>query len=304
MTEWIEISLTVDGEGAEAVADVLRRYTEQGIVIECSAPDGEAWPSEMPSSGPLTIKTYILADDQAPALQRQIEEALYYVSRLYPIPSPTFLIIKEEDWAEAWKKSFQPIRVGKRLMIKPSWATISTNPGDIVIELDPGMAFGTGTHPTTQLCLQACEWFARPGLCMVDLGTGSGILAIAAAKLGCYRVVARDIDEVAVTAAEQNIVRNGVERQVIVQHGSLDGLVTSARHFDLGMANITANIILDMACQGLQHILWPGGRFIFSGILQEQANEVIAALDAAELSLLGQRQMGDWVMLITQRRSE
>lgn len=304
MTEWIEVSLTVDGEGAEAVADVLRRYTDQGIVIERSMPDGEAWPSEIPSSGPLTIKAYISANERAPAIQRQIEEALYYVSRLYPVPAPIFSTIKEEDWAEAWKKGFQPVRVGKRLIIKPSWAIVGIDPGDIVIELDPGMAFGTGTHPTTQLCLQACEWFARPGLSMVDLGTGSGILAIAAAKLGCYRVVASDIDETAVEAAQQNVARNGVERQVSVQHGSLDGLLSSAQKFDLGMANITANVILNMARQGIQHIIAPCGRFTFSGILQEQADEVITSLDAAGLSLLGQRQMGDWVMLITQRRSE
>jgi ribosomal protein L11 methyltransferase len=304
MTEWIEISLTVDGEGAEAVADVLRRYTEQGIVIEHLAPDGEAWPSELTASGPLTVKTYIPADELAPTIKHQIEQALYYVSRLYPIPSPTFSTIQEEDWAEAWKKSFQPVRVGKRLVIKPSWAMVALNPGDIVIELDPGMAFGTGTHPTTQLCLQACEWFARPGLSMIDLGTGSGILSIAAAKLGCYRVMASDIDEVAVEAAQQNVARNGVERQVSVLHGSLDGLLASAQQFDLGMANITANVILDMSRQGIQHIIAPCGRFTFSGILHEQAEEVIAALDAAGLALLGKRQMGDWVMLITQRQSE
>ena len=137
---------------------------------------------------------------------------------------------------------------------------------------------------------------------MVDIGTGSGILAIAAAKMGCYRVLARDIDEAAVEAARQNVVRNGVEKQVIVQHGSIEGLVSSARHFEIGMANITAGVILTLAGQGIQHLIWPGGRFVFSGVLKEQAAEVIAALDAADLPLLGSREQGDWMLLITQRR--
>ncbi|MBN1312572.1 MAG: 50S ribosomal protein L11 methyltransferase [Anaerolineae bacterium] len=304
MTEWIEISLTADGEGAEAASDVLRRYTDQGIVIERSVPGGEAWPSEITPNGPLVIKTYIPADEYAPAVQRQIEEALYYVSRLYPIPAPSFRALREEDWAEAWKKDFHPIRVGKHLVIRPSWTDFEVDAEDIVIELDPGMAFGTGTHPTTQLCLQACEWFAHSCNAMVDLGTGSGILAIAAAKLGCSQIVACDIDEDAVEAARQNAVSNGVEHQVIVQRGSLDGLITSDQHFDLGMANITANIILDMAHHDIQHILYPSGHFIFSGILQEQADEVISALAAAELTLLDQLQMGEWIMLVTQRQGK
>jgi ribosomal protein L11 methyltransferase len=304
MSDWIEISLTVDGEGAEAVADVLRRYAHQGVAIEYAFP-GEVWPEEAPSAeGLLLVRAYIPADDRAADTQRAIEEALYYLGRLYPIPTPDFRVVKEEDWAEAWKQHYHPVRVGERLLIKPAWAEVEAGPDDIVIELDPGMAFGTGTHPTTQLCLQACEWFAHPGLSMVDLGTGSGILSIAAAKLGCHRILARDIDQTAVRVAQENVTRNGVADRVTVQHGSLEGLTSTARHFDLGMANITARVILSMAQEGIQHIIYPWARFIFSGIIEDQAPEVIAALDAIDLKLLGQRQMGDWMMLITQRRPE
>lgn len=304
MSNWIEVSLTVDGEGAEAVADVLRRHAHQGVVIERIPPGGEAWPDQPLPPGLLMVRAYIPDDENAAQVRRQIEEALYYLSRLHPIPEPLFRAVKEEDWAEAWKRGFEPIRVGKRLMIKPSWAEAETAPDDVVIQLDPGMAFGTGMHPTTQMCLLACEWFCKPGTCMVDLGTGSGILAIAAAKLGCFRVLARDIDEQAVRAAQENVIRNSVENIVTVSHGSLAGLVTSARHFEIGMANITANVILDMAREGVQHAIWPGGKFIFSGLMKDQADEVIAALDKADLPLLGRREMGDWVMLITQRRWE
>lgn len=301
MPEWIEIALTVDGEGAEAVADVLRRYAHQGVAIERAFP-GEAWSDEPYPPGPLRVSAYIANDGQAAETQRRVEEALYYLGRLYRIPAPEFRIVKDEDWAEAWKRHYHPMRVGQRLVIKPAWAEVETQADDIVIEMDPGMAFGTGTHPTTQLCLQACEWFARPGTKMVDLGTGSGILAIAAAKLGCYRVLALDNDETAARVAQENAERNGVSDRVTVLHGSLDSLRTTARHFDLGMANLTAKIILEMVPQGLQHVLWPGGKFIFSGIIDEQAPEVIGALDSIGLELLDQRQMGDWVMLITQRR--
>ena len=301
MVEWLEIALTVDGEGAEAVAEVLRRFAHQGVAVEQLFP-GEAWEDEPLPPGPLRVMAYVPNNDHAPVVRREVEEALYYLSRLYPIPTPAFRVIAEEDWAEAWKHHYHPIRIGERLLIKPAWVDVQARPGEIVIEMDPGMAFGTGTHPTTQLCLQAMEWFARPGTCMVDLGTGSGVLAIAAAKLGCYRVLALDIDEGAVRAAQDNVVRNGVGDRVIVLHGSLDSLRTTARRFDLAVANLTARIILDMLPQGLQHIIWPGGRFIFSGIIDEQAEEVAAALDSTGLKLLGKRRMGDWVMLITQRQ--
>ncbi len=301
MSEWIEISLAVDGEGAEAVADVLSRYVHQGIAIEHPCPK-EAWEDEPRPPGPLVVRGYIPNNSEAPDVQRKIEEALHYLDRLYPIPAPTFRIVNEEDWADAWKRHYHPIRVGQHLLIKPAWANAEIGSDDIVIEMDPGMAFGTGTHPTTQLCLQACEWFAKPGTCMVDLGTGSGILAIAAAKLGCYRVLALDTDEMAVQVAQENVERNGVSDRVIVLHGSLDSLRTTARHFDFAMANLTAKIILELAPQGLQHVIWPYGKFIFSGIIDEQAAEVIAALNSIDLHLLGQRQMGDWVMLITQRQ--
>jgi ribosomal protein L11 methyltransferase len=303
MSDWIEVSITVDGEGAEAAADVLGRYTSGGVAVERSFAGDGAWPEEVSTAtGPVLVRAYFPDDSSAAETRRKIEEGLYYLSRIYPIPEPAFTSIKEDDWAEAWKRGFNPIRVGKHLVIKPPWADIETAPEDLIIEIDPGMAFGTGTHPSTQMCLMACEWFCRPGTCMVDIGTGSGILSIAAAKMGCYKVLARDIDELAVRNAQENVERNGVAHKVIVQQGSLDGLVTTARHFDIGMANITSGVILELARNGLQHAIFPGGKFIFAGILQEQVDGVIEALAAADLEVMGRREMGDWVMLITQRK--
>lgn len=301
MPEWIQVSLVVDGEGAEAVAEALRRYVHQGVAIERAFP-GEAWDDEPLPPGPLRVVGYFPNDERADETRREIEEAIYYMGRLYDIPEPTFEIVRDEDWEEAWKRGYHPIRVGEKIFVKPAWTEVEAQPGDIVIEMDPGMAFGTGTHPTTQLCLRACEWFAQPGLAMVDIGTGSGILAIAAARLGCYKVLALDTDPLAVRVAQENVERNGVADVVTVQRGSIQTLQGTARHFDLAMANLTAKIILSMVPEGLQHAVWPGSKMVFSGIIEEQVDEVIQALESIELEVLGQRQIDDWVMLITQRQ--
>lgn len=299
---WTEISLTLDGEGAEAVADLLLRYLPQGVAVEQRL-EGEAWEGEGIPPGLLTVKGYLPHTAEAAATRLQIEQGLYYLSRIYPaIPAPVYREVYEEDWAEAWKKHFHPIRIGERILIKPAWIDVEPQAGDIVLDLDPGMAFGTGTHPTTQLCLMACEWFCKPDLSMVDIGTGSGILAIAAAKLGCTHILGREIDEIACRVARENVERNGVAGQITIQHGSIEGLVSSPRRFDLGFANITANVILGLLSEGMGHLVRPGGRFIFSGIIQEQATGLISALDAVGLDLIDRRDMGDWVLLVTQRR--
>jgi ribosomal protein L11 methyltransferase len=301
MSRWIQISLTLDGEGAEAVADTLRRYVHQGVSIEQLLP-GEAWSDEPLPPGPLVVRGYIPADESAPAIQRQIEEALYYLKKLYPlIPAPEFQVVEEEEWAEAWKKHYHPIRVGERILIKPAWVEAEARPGDIVIEMDPGMAFGTGTHPTTQLCLQAVEQFAGPEATLLDLGTGSGVLAIAAARLGTPHVFACDVDPLAVRVAQENVMRNGVQNRVSVAQGSLAELLAERRCFDWAIANLTARIITDLAGQGLERVVQPGGRFVFSGLIDTQLGEVSDALKTAGLSVVGQRYMNDWVLLITER---
>jgi len=307
MAEWVEITVeNLDGEAAEAVSEALRRYVHQGVAVEQPLPQ-EIWPEEIPApgEGPLVVRAYIPNNASAEETKERITKALGYLRMMYPVPDASFRIVEEEDWADAWKQHYHPVRIGERLLIKPAWIDreqVDIGDTDIVIEMDPGMAFGTGTHPTTQLCLQACEWFARPATAMVDLGAGSGILAIAAAKLGCYECLAVEIDEVACRVATENAVRNGVADQVKVIHGSLDSLQGTGRHHDWAIANLTARIILEMVPHGLQHVVWPGGKLIFSGIIDEQADEVTAALDGIGLELLGQRQEGDWVMLITQRR--
>jgi ribosomal protein L11 methyltransferase len=302
MAGWIEITLQVNGEGAEAVAEVLRQYAYQGIVIE-QGNVGHPWEEdEGPPPGPLTVRGYLPADRHAQENQRRVEEAIYYLHRIYPkIPAPSFQRVEEEDWAEAWKKGYHPIQVGERFLIKPAWIDVKPEPGQIVIQMDPGMAFGTGTHPTTQLCLQACEWFARPGVTMLDLGTGSGILAIGAALLGCEDILARDTDEVAVKSARENVRRNGVTGRVTAEQGSMEDLVKASRQFDLCMANLTAKIITRLAGQGIEQLARAGGTFVFSGLIEEQAEDAVETLREIGLHTIDRHHLDDWVMLVTQR---
>ncbi|MBZ0275301.1 MAG: 50S ribosomal protein L11 methyltransferase [Anaerolineae bacterium] len=300
--DWIEVALSVDGEAAEAVAELLQRYGHQGVSIEQqdippdSWDDGEALPPQR-----LTIRAYLPADNRAEDAKLRLETALGHMNMLYPMPTPVYSIVKEEDWAEAWKAHYHPIRIGRRLFIRPLWINVEAAPDDLTIALDPGMAFGTGTHPTTQLCLEALEDHIQPGQRVLDLGSGSGILAIAAAKLGAASVLALDIDPIAVRSAQENITQNGTAEKITVQEGSLESLVTSARRFDLIVVNILAKVIIAMCSQHLGEVVRPGGTALFSGIIEDQAADVEAALRTTGLEPIARQQQGDWV-LITARR--
>lgn len=298
--DWIEVSLEVDGEAAEAVADLLARYGHQGVAIEQAGFPIEVWPDEIPPADRLIVRAYFPADARADAARQQLREALWHLGRLYPMPEPTFAVVKEEDWAEAWKQHYHPLRLGRRLYIRPQWTTLpDPRPDDIVLVMDPGMAFGTGTHPTTQLCLIAVEEHltARPAVDVLDLGCGSGILGIAALKLGAARVLALDTDELAVHATAQNAAYNEVNDRLTVQQGNLETLRHSARHFDLLLVNILAKVIIALCEEGLGDVLRAGGTAVFSGIIHEQADEVEAALRRAGLEPYRRRTQGDWVAI-------
>ena len=194
---WLEVSLTVNGELAEAVADVLARFapngvmTEQGVKFVNDEDEGTA-------TGPITVRAYLPMDEHIEETRQKLEESLYYLGMIQPLPAPTFTPIADQNWMEAWKQHYKPIPIGKRLMILPAWLD-SPEPNRIPIKIDPGMAFGTGTHPTTQLCLELMEkammdhgeWrmenrssINHEPLTVIDVGCGSGILSIAALKLG------------------------------------------------------------------------------------------------------------------------
>ena len=204
-------------------------------------------------------------------------------------------VVVDEDWAEAWKEHFQVERYGERVVVVPSWRTYDPQPGDVTFTLDPGMAFGTGQHETTRMCLEALERVVTPGSRVLDVGTGSGILAIAAAKLGAGTVIALDVDPICVDVARRNAEIN--QAKIQVELGSLGADLPQAlkRHLrcDVVVANIIAGAIVELA-PDLAEALDAAGTLIASGIIAERENLVAAALGRAGLRVVSSRAMGEW----------
>jgi ribosomal protein L11 methyltransferase len=291
---WLEASVQADGEAAEAVSEVFNRYGRGGAVLSTDFGDDGRRLSPG-STAVVTVKTYLPLDEEGRKNRQRIEEALWHLSQIYPLLPPVFRELTEDDWANAWKKHYHVLRVGQRIVIKPPWQGYKRQSNEIVIELDPGMAFGTGLHPTTRMCLQALEEHLEPGAKVLDLGTGSGILAIAAAKLGASYVLALDNDPLAVRASRVNVQSNGAQNTVTIELGSLD---KATDKFDLLLVNILARVIIELADQGLVNRVQPNGLMIVAGIIEEQEAEVKAALGKHGLEIVKRRQDKDWVTLV------
>ena len=316
-SNWLEVSLTVDGELAESVADVLARFapngvmTEQGVKFINDEDEGTA-------TGPITVRAYLTVDDQLEETRQKLEESLYFLGMIQPLPEPSYKQIADQNWMEAWKQHYKPILIGKRLLILPVWLD-SPEPDRIAIKIDPGMAFGTGTHPTTQLCLELMEvWFEQsptlaPGASagvsnrkskIIDVGCGSGILSIAALKLGATKVLGVDIDAESVKNSRENADTNGIGDELILGQGSVIEIRAGKFAFKqapLVVANILAPVIIRLFDAGLAKLMEDNGAIILSGILQEQAQNVIDAVQAKGLRMNDKRQMGDWVALAMSR---
>lgn len=304
---WLEVSLTVDGELAESVADVLARFapngvmTEQGVRFINDEDEGTA-------TGPITVRAYLEVNDQLEETRQKLEESLYFLGMIQPVPAPSYKQIADQNWMEAWKQHYKPIQIGKRLLILPAWLE-SPQPERIPIRINPGMAFGTGTHPTTQLCLELLEtWFDQSSIenrqFAIDVGCGSGILSIAALKLGMDTVLGVDIDAESVTNSRENADMNGIGAELILGQGSVAEVLAGGFPFQsapLVLANILAPIIIRLFDAGLAELVEPGGTIILSGILFEQEQNVVAAGQAHGLTLGGRRQIGDWVAFSMER---
>ena len=303
MTAFTEISVVTDGEAAEAVAEVLRPFAYKNSVVLEQKGDADSV-DPMAVEPAVTVKIFVPQDEDTPQQRQKIEEILYHMNRLYPIPEPQYNNLQEKDWANAWKENYHPFRVGQRIWIRPSWyedEQSSTGEkaatGDIVLVMDPGMAFGTGLHPTTQACLSALESTIRVGDTVLDVGTGTGILAIAAAKLGASFITAVDIDDQAVTAATENAHINNVDHMISIWQGDLS--TVSKRQWGVVVVNILAPIIIKLLDSGdLLHYVRPGGCLILSGIIDAQQIEVENAVNRAGGAVVSLLHRNDWVTLI------
>ncbi len=301
--DWIELAVDVDREAVEAVSELFAEYGYNGgvVVEEAIVPQ----PDEdyvVDPAAPVQVRTYLVADAKAEDTRQRIAEALWHLGRMRQIGELRATQLKEEDWANAWKAHYQTTRIGRSMVIKPSWLDYSAAPGDHVIELDPGMAFGTGLHPTTRLCLEALEDYAVGSIRRVlDLGTGSGILAIGTARLlpGVH-IWALDTDSVAVEVSAANVAANALTTTISVEQGSLRPGVEPDIHFDLIIANILARVIIELA-GAIAGALEPGGVAITSGIIDERGPDVYAALERAGLNVIETRQEGDWLAIIVRR---
>ena len=301
--KWREVAVTVSSEGEEAVADLFYQLGCPGVSIEDTElllnyiESGE-WDyhgfGEVKLTGTSVVKGYFSEDDELVDKLEKLDQEIHQLVQRFPewVVQAKGISLKEEDWATAWKAYFKPIRIGKHFMIKPTWEQVDLLPGDVVLELDPGMAFGTGTHPTTTLCLRTLENIVKPGQNVFDLGTGSGILAIAAAKLGA-KVEAVDLDSVAIKVAQENVDLNRVNDRVRVLRGDLGTVLTGQA--DVVIANIIADVII-MLLPDLKRILRADGEFLASGIIENRAGDVEEALKEAGFKIVERLEDGGWIL--------
>ena len=287
--KWVELTVHTSAPAEDAVANILIEEGSGGVVL--SEQPGKSRPTR-------AAQAYFPLDDELEPRLLRVKARIHDLRSFGLDPSPARLIIRqveERDWAEAWKKFFKPIVIGD-IVVRPSWETFEpVSPGQIILELDPGMAFGTGTHATTQLCLELLQKYVRPGDRVLDIGTGSGILSIAAAMLGASRVVGLDVDQLAVSVARENIRRNGVADRVSIYRG--DSLESLRFRPNVVAANILANTVIAFA-PAVAEMLAEGGVYITSGIVNERKAEVAGSLTRAGLNVVETLSQGEWAAVV------
>jgi ribosomal protein L11 methyltransferase len=292
--KWLELSLAVDAEVAEAVADLLSQYAPRGVALEPLF-DGRLQDENVPPPRGLCVRAYFPADEELETRRKKVEIGLWHLSQIRPMPQPTYQWIEDQNWAETWKAHYHPIPVGRSLIVQPSWIPLEPTSRKPIL-LDPGLAFGTGAHPTTRLCLAALEDYLRPDQIVIDLGCGSGILSIGAAVLGAGRVLALDIDREAVRVARGNVERNGMSGTVRVEEGGLEAVGQLRPH--LLVANILAGVLTEMMAKGLAQSVRREGLLILSGILDTQSAGVLEAARLRGWEAMDIRQEDDWQALV------
>jgi ribosomal protein L11 methyltransferase len=305
MMNWLEVSMTVDGELAEAVADVFARYAPGGVVAEHGIKYMDADDPGTPTDD-VIVRAYLPADARLEETRQRLEQGLSYLNMIQALPAPRFTPIKESNWMEAWKQHYRPLEIGKKLIIVPAWMGIPED-DRVQIKIDPGMAFGTGTHPTTQLALALIEDVIAEDAPqrIIDVGCGSGILSVAALKLGVEKALGVDIEEASVKSSRENADVNEIGSEFVIGQGSVDEILAGEFEFrsaPLVVANILAPILIRLMEAGMGTLVTPGGKLILSGILDEKEADIRAALEKYQLDILERRQMGDWIAFVVRPR--
>ena len=301
--KWLELSLSVSGELAEAVADVILRYIESGVVVENDVKYKDDQVTPM-SEGLARVYAYIPVDSKLYETKQLIEEALWHLSQIEQIPPLDYKTIEDKNWMEAWKDNYHPILVGKRMLILPAWIE-NFDKERIPIKINPGMAFGTGTHPTTQLCIEALEVYIDQNQRVIDIGCGSGILSIAAVLLGAVSALAVDIENESIDLTKQNAALNSVKDKITVGLGSVKQIMAGQYKIDrapIVVANILAPIILKLFDDGLAELVEDGGFLILSGILAKQKEEILTRAGKEKLDYVKSMVMGDWLAMVFKKQ--
>jgi ribosomal protein L11 methyltransferase len=288
--KWLEVALELAEEFVEPVSELLARHAHQGISIEAR-----------PGAATILVRAWLDHDSQLSEKRKAIEEGLWHLSQIHPLPEARFRELEDQNWGEAWKQHYKPLLIGERLLIQPAWASVS-HADRLPIFIEPGMAFGTGAHPSTRLCLEALEAHLKPGAQVVDLGCGSGILGIAALRLGADRVRGYDIDSEAVDDALKHAQRNHVLEKFEARQGSLAEVLLTSPRADVLLANILAPILSDMLASGLAKALAPQGMMILSGILDHQLPALIASAQNQGLEEVETRDEADWRALVLRHK--
>lgn len=303
---WLEASMICSGELAEAVAEVFSRFSPDGVVMN-SVTQYDALGHEEIPTGDMQVVAYFPQDEQTEAIRQQLEESIWHMSQIAPLGSIEYKLVVDQNWMEAWKANYKPLKIGRNLIVLPAWVDPALAENRIPIIISPDMAFGTGTHPSTQLCMLALEKYGVKEMDVIDIGTGSGILSIEAAKLGANRILGVDNDPEAIPSAINNAALNGVADKIIFEVGThtdvlsrKDGLNQSPRV----IANILSPILANMLSTGLADLVAPSGLLFLGGVLEHQAQALADLARSLGLSLRETLHQEDWVVLVLHKAAD
>ncbi len=297
---WLEASIICSGELAEAVAEVFSRFSPDGVVMNSVTRYDSLGHEEIPT-GNMQVVAYFPQDESTEAARNQLEQAIWHMSQIVPLDPIAYQLVLDQNWMEAWKANYKPLKIGRNLIVLPAWVDPALAENRIPIIISPDMAFGTGTHPSTQLCMLALEKYGVKEMNVIDIGTGSGILSIEAAKLGAERILGVDNDPDAIPSAINNAALNGVADKIVFEVGThtdvlkrTDGLNQSPRV----IANILSPILANMLSTGLSDLVSPSGLLFLGGVLDHQAQSLADLARSLGLSLRETLQQEDWVVLV------